>query len=78
MKNRISPEHVGIILLQEFIEPNSLHSDDVAQAVGISEYELKEIIEGKLDMSQTIAHKLSEFFGLSGNYFENIQKQKKS
>ena len=66
-------EHPGIILKEEFIEPLGISVYAVSKGTGIPQTALSEIIKGKRNISAINALKLSKFFGVSENFFINIQ-----
>ena len=75
MARLISLEHPGIILKEEFIEVLDITAYTVSKGTGISQTALGEIIRGKRNISPINALKLSKFFGVSENYFLNIQSK---
>lgn len=73
MAKQIPLEHPGIIIKEEFIESLELTPYAVAKGTGIPQTALGEILKGKRNISAINALKLSKFFGISENYFINIQ-----
>lgn len=73
MASLIPLEHPGIILKEEFIEPLEITVYAVSKGTGIPQTALSEIINGKRNISAINALKLSKFFGVSENFFMNIQ-----
>jgi antitoxin HigA-1 len=73
MLNQIQLEHPGIIIKEEFIDPLGLTVYAVSKATGISQTALGEILKGKRNISPINALRLSKFFGVSENYFINVQ-----
>jgi len=73
MANLIPLEHPGILLKEEFIESLEISAYAVSKGTGIPQTALSEIIKGKRNISAINALKLSKFFGVSENYFMNIQ-----
>ncbi len=73
MAKKIPIEHPGIILKEEFIEPLELTPYAVSKETGITQTALGEIIKGKRNISAINALKLSKYFGVSENFFINIQ-----
>ena len=73
MAHKIPIEHPGIIIKEEFIEALGLTPYAVAKETGISQTALGEILKGKRGVSAVNALKLAKFFGVSENFFSNIQ-----
>jgi len=73
MAKQIPLEHPGIIIKEEFIEPLELTPYAVSKETGISQTALGEILKGKRNISAINALKLSKYFGVSENFFINIQ-----
>lgn len=75
MASLIPLEHPGIILKEEFIEALGITVYAVSKGTGISQTALGEIIRGKRNITPINALKLSKLFGVSENYFLNIQSK---
>ena len=73
MAHKIPMEHPGIIIKEEFIEALGLTPYTVAKETGISQTALGEILKGKRGVSAVNALRLAKFFGVSENFFSNIQ-----
>jgi len=73
MEKKIPIEHPGLIIKEEFIEPLELTPYAVSKETGITQTALGEILKGKRNISAINALKLSKYFGVSENFFINIQ-----
>lgn len=73
MANLIPIEHPGRILKEEFMEPMDVTAYQISKGTGISETALSQIIKGARGISIPNALRLSRFFGLSDEYFANLQ-----
>ena len=73
MAKQIPLEHTGIIIKEEFIDPLVLTPYAVSKRTGIPQTALGEILKGKRNISAINALKLSKYFGVSENFFINIQ-----
>lgn len=73
MANLIPLEHPGLILKEEFIEPLEITAYTVSKGTGITQTAIGEIIKGKRNISPVNALKLAKYFGVSENFFMNIQ-----
>lgn len=63
----------GEILRTEFLEPLGITAYRLAQATGLPQTRLSEIIRGKRRITTDTALRLSRAFGLSERYWLNIQ-----
>ena len=63
----------GEILQTEFLEPLGITAYRLAQATGLSQTRLSEIIRGRRRITTDTALRLSRAFGLSERYWLNIQ-----
>ncbi|MEV5070839.1 HigA family addiction module antidote protein [Microbacterium sp. LMI12-1-1.1] len=68
--NPITP---GEILQTEFLEPLGITAYRLAQATGLPQTRLSEIIRGKRRITTDTALRLSRAFGLSERFWLNIQ-----
>lgn len=73
MANLIPLEHPGIIVKEEFLEPLELSAYRVAKEANINESALGLILKGKRNISPKTGLKLARYFGMSDNFFMNIQ-----
>lgn len=63
----------GEILRTEFLEPLGISAYRLAQATGLPQTRLSEIIRGKRRITTETALRLSRAFGLSERYWLNLQ-----
>ncbi len=75
MKHTIPLEHPGVIIREEFMEPLGVTAYAVSKGTGISRTALGEILKGKRGVSPVNALKLSRFFGMSEEFFFNLQNR---
>ena len=61
------------LLKEEWLEPLGLSSYKLAKDLGISATALGKILSGKHRMSMDTCWRLARYFGVSRNYFFNIQ-----
>lgn len=71
-RNRIST-HPGIILLEDFIQPNRLTQAALSRKLKISKNRLNELIRGKRGVTPEPAWKLAAFFRTSPEFWMNLQ-----
>jgi antitoxin HigA-1 len=68
-----APITPGEILQTEFLEPLGITAYRLAQATGLPQTRLSEVIHGKRRITTDTALRLSRAFGLSERYWLNIQ-----
>ena len=73
MSRKISPIHPGEILLEEFPKPMGLSQYRLAKDINVPPRRINEIVLGKRYITTDTALRLSEFFGLSENFWLNLQ-----
>ena len=73
MKNKISPIHPGEILLEEFLNPMGISQYRLAKDINVPPRRINEIVLGKRSITADTALRLSEFFGLTENFWLNLQ-----
>ncbi len=67
------PTHPGEMLLEEFLIPMSISRRDLSDAIHVSYRRIDEIINGKRDMTPGTALRLAKFFGVSEDFWLNLQ-----
>ena len=73
MNNKISPIHPGEILLEEFLNPMGISQYRLAKDINVPPRRINEIVLGKRSITADTALRLSEFFGLTENFWLNLQ-----
>jgi len=63
----------GEILLTEFLEPLGISQYRLAQATGVSQTRISEIVRGKRSISIDTALRLSKALGVDDRFWINIQ-----
>ena len=64
--------HPGEILLEEF-KPLEMSQYKLARDIGVHPRRINEIVQGKRAITAVTALRLSRFFGLSDNFWVNLQ-----
>lgn len=72
-KRKIKPVHPGRVLLQEFMEPAGISQYRLAQATGLSQMQVGNIIRGKRGISAETALRLERALGMSAQTWLNLQ-----
>ena len=73
MANAHAPITPGEILETEFLEPLGITQYRLAQATGLSQTRISEIIHGKRRITPETALRLSKALGLSERFWLNVQ-----
>ncbi len=73
MKRKIKPVHPGRILRDEFMEPAGISQYRLAQATGLSQVQVGNIIRGKRGISAETALRLERALGMSAQTWMNLQ-----
>jgi len=73
MNKKIDPIHPGEILLEEFLNPMEISQYRLAKDISVPPRRINEIVLGKRSITADTALRLSEFFGLSENFWLNLQ-----
>jgi addiction module HigA family antidote len=73
MKKKTKPIHPGEILLEDFLQPMGISQYRLARSISVPPRRVNEIVHGKRAITADTALRLSLFFGLSENYWMNLQ-----
>ena len=73
MNKKIEPIHPGEILLEEFLVPMEISQYRLAMDISVSGRRINEIVLGKRAITADTALRLSAYFGLSENFWLNLQ-----
>ena len=68
-----TPTHPGEMLLEEFLKPMGLTQRELAVAIGVPYQRVNEIINGRRGITPSTALRLAKFFGVSPDFWMNIQ-----
>jgi addiction module HigA family antidote len=73
MKRKINPVHPGRILREEFMEPGGISQYRLAQATGLSQVQVGNIVRGKRGITAETALRLERALGVSAQTWMNLQ-----
>ena len=68
-----TPTHPGEMLLGEFLKPMGLTQRELAVAISVPYQRVNEIINGRRGITPSTALRLAKFFGVSPDFWMNIQ-----
>ena len=72
-KEKLSPIHPGEILAEEFLKPLGISQYRLANDLSVPPRRINEIILGKRSVTPDTALRLSRYFGLSEQFWINLQ-----
>ncbi len=67
------PTHPGEMLLEEFLIPMELTQRELAKGIHVHYQRINEIINGRRGITPSTALRLSKFFGISADFWMNLQ-----
>ena len=67
------PTHPGEMLSEEFLQPFGLTQRELAKAIHVPYQRINEIINGKRGITPSTALRLAKFFGISADFWMNLQ-----
>jgi addiction module HigA family antidote len=73
MSEKFAPVHPGEILLEEFLKPMRLSQYALAKDINVPARRINEIVHGDRSISADTALRLSRYFGMSENFWMNLQ-----
>ena len=68
-----APTHPGEMLLEEFLKPMGITQKELANAINVPYQRINEIINGKRGITPSTALRLAKVFGVSADFWMNIQ-----
>lgn len=72
-RKKMSPVHPGEILLEEFLEPKKISQYRLAKDINVPPRRINEIVHGKRAITADTALRLARFFGMSPEFWINLQ-----
>jgi antitoxin HigA-1 len=70
---KIEPVHPGEILMEEFLKPMSISQYKLAKDISVAPRRINEIVHGQRAISADTALRLGKYFGLSPQFWLNLQ-----
>ncbi len=68
-----TPTHPGEMLNEEFLKPMGITQRALANAIHVPYQRVNEIINGKRGMTPSTALRLAKYFGMSADFWLNVQ-----
>ena len=70
---KLPPIHPGEILIEEFLKPMGISQYRLAKDISVPPRRINEIVHGKRSISADTALRLGRFFGISAQFWLNLQ-----
>ena len=67
------PTHPGAMLREEFLIPMNISQRDLADAIHVPYQRVNELVNKKRGITPSTALRLAKFFGMSADFWLNIQ-----
>mgnify|MGYP001091741859 CR=1 FL=1 len=67
------PTHPGEMLLQEYLIPMGLTQRELAEAIHVPYQRVNELVNGRRGVTTSTALRLAKFFGVSADFWMNLQ-----
>lgn len=67
------PTHPGEMLREEFLEPMEISQRDLADAIHVPYQRVNELVNRKRGITPSTALRLARFFGVSADFWLNLQ-----
>ena len=74
-KKKLPPIHPGEILISEFLEPMEISQYRLAKDISVPPRRINEIVHGKRSVTADTALRLGKYFGVSPQFWLNIQSR---
>jgi addiction module HigA family antidote len=68
-----TPTHPGEMLLEEFLKPMGINQRELSNAINVPYQRVNEIINGRRGITPSTALRLAKVFGVSADFWMNIQ-----
>ena len=78
MEKFIKLDHIGSILLDEFMVPYKLSQNALAKAINVAPSRITDIVNGRRGITADTDLRLARLFGLSEGYFLRLQEHIKT
>ena len=67
------PTHPGEMLVAEFLRPMGLTQRDLANGIRVPYQRVNELVNGRRGVTPSTALRLAKFFGMSADFWLNLQ-----
>ncbi|WBA83718.1 HigA family addiction module antitoxin [Endozoicomonas sp. GU-1] len=70
-----APTHPGEMLREEFLLPMNITQRELATAIHVPYQRVNELVNGKRGLTPSTALRLARFFGMSADFWLNLQQR---
>ncbi len=70
---KMAPIHPGEILMEEFLKPMTISQYKLAKDISVAPIRINEIVHGQRAISADTALRLGRYFGMSPQFWLNLQ-----
>lgn len=70
-----APTHPGEMLREEFLLPMNITQQELAMAIHVPYQRVNELVNGKRGLTPSTALRLARFFGMSADFWLNLQQR---
>lgn len=75
MNAKLAPIHPGEVLMEDFLEGLGIAQHKLAVSIGVPPRRINEIVHGKRGITADTALRLGKYFGMSAQFWLNLQTQ---
>lgn len=69
----LEPIHPGEVLLEDFMKPLDVSQNRLARELAVNPARISDIVHGRSSVSAAMALRLGRFFGVSAEFWLNLQ-----
>lgn len=73
--DKIEPIHPGEVLIEDFIKGFGITQNKLAVSIGVHPRRINEIVHGKRAITADTALRIGRYFGVSSQFWLNLQKR---
>ena len=67
------PTHPGEMLIEEFLNPMNVTQRELADAIHVPYQRVNDLVHGRRGITPSTALRLAKFFGMSADFWMNLQ-----
>ncbi len=73
MNRSVPPIHPGVTLYEDFMQPNGISANKLGALLGVPPNRISDIVRGRRSITADTALRLSRAFGVSPEFWMNLQ-----
>jgi addiction module HigA family antidote len=75
MASQVETNTVGKVLQEEYMEPNGISAERLAQDLEFPLFIIRDVLQGKRRITADLSVRLGEYFGISEMYYMNLEME---